>query len=124
MLKNFAIDAPSGYAFLVAEPTDTTRIYCPGRLPQLSVTEEVEGAARTFTTTLTFVLSEPYRTPPYNTAILCRAADGTRYLIGTPHRPFPVWTYERTHASSPADGAQVQMKVTWKGPTPALLVVD
>lgn len=90
----------------------------------LTITDEVDNGIRTFTSTLTFTTADTPTLLPPRTIYRVRCADGTAYLIGTHARPLPFITVEMVHAAAPSEKTACSVKVTWKGPLPALRVIE
>lgn len=111
------------YAVIVEPIRPWTKIEHVGPAA-LTIADEVENGIRTFTSTLTFTTADAPALPPPRTIYRARCADGTAYIIGTHARPMPVVTVEMTHAAAPGERTACSVKVTWKGPLPALRVIE
>lgn len=87
----------------------------------LEVSQETQTSAPVFTAKLTLTLSCPHWTPPPGPlALRLTCADGTRLLLGTAQRPFPLMARAATHPARTAEQCAQTLTFTLTAPTPPL----
>jgi len=87
----------------------------------LDTAEEVQTSAPVFTTKLTATLRCPAAGLPGGPlALRLTCADGTRLLLGTARRPFPLVVRSATHPARTAEECAAKLTATLTSPLPPL----
>ena len=80
-------------------------------LAALETSEEVEDGVRLHTTKLSATLEETFVFPERPVAFLASSVNGSRFLIGTAQRPFPLITQNTILPSNSAENCITEMVV-------------
>ena len=80
-------------------------------LAALENTEEVENGVRLHTTKLSATLEETFVFPERPIAFLASSVNGSRFLVGTAQRPFPLITQNTILPSNSAENCITEMVV-------------
>lgn len=80
-------------------------------LAALETTEEMENGVRLHTTKLSATLEETFVFPERPIAFLASSVNGSRLLIGTAQRPFPLITQNTILPSNSAENCITEMVV-------------
>ena len=80
-------------------------------LAALETTEEMENGVRLHTTKLSATLEETFVFPERPIAFLASSVNGSRFLLGTPQRPFPLITQNTILPSNSAENCITEMVV-------------
>lgn len=88
------------------------------------ITDKVESKVRIFTTKLTFKTCEQLMGNGSPLAYKLTAADGTCYLMGSDHRPFPVLTRSENMPSSFTETSLITYTVTWSDVVKPLQIME
>lgn len=91
-------------------------------LASLEVSEETQDGQRIFTSKLTATLCGTFDAPTAPIALLATLTDGTRMLLGTSSRPFPLTTITTKRPDKASEQSAQTLTCTWTAPTPALEV--
>ncbi len=88
------------------------------------ITDKIESKVRIFTSKLTFKTFEQIDCDAHPLAFRVTTADGCRYLIGRPQRPYPVVTRSETMPGSMTDTSLITYTVQWSDVLKPLLCVE
>ena len=80
-------------------------------LAALETTEEMENGVRLHTTKLSATLEETFVFPERPVAFLASSVKGSRFLVGTAQRPFPLITQNTILPSNSAENCITEMVV-------------
>ena len=80
-------------------------------LAALETTEEMENGVRLHTTKLSATLEETFVFPERPVAFLASSVNGSRFLVGTAQRPFPLITQNTILPSNSAENCITEMVV-------------
>ena len=80
-------------------------------LAALETTEEMENGVRLHTTKLSATLEETFVFPERPIAFLASSVNGSRFLVGTAQRPFPLITQNTILPSNSAENCITEMVV-------------
>lgn len=80
-------------------------------LAALETTEEMENGVRLHTTKLSATLEETFVFPERPVAFLASSVNGSRFLIGTAQRPFPLVSQNTNMPSNSAENCITEMVV-------------
>jgi len=93
-------------------------------LAALEVSEEMKDGQRIFTSKLTATLCEEFEPPAAPIALLMRLTDGSRLLLGTSARPFPIVAMSLKRPEKASSQSACTLTATWTAPTPALKITS
>lgn len=93
-------------------------------LAKLEVSETLTDGESIYTSKLTAPLCKPFLIPRQPIALRLDLTDGTRLLLGTASRPYPLTTLALTHPDQPADQSAQTLTVEWQSPLPPLTLLE
>jgi hypothetical protein len=80
-------------------------------LAALETTEEIENGVRLHTTKLSATLEETFVFPEQPIVFLASSVNGSRFLIGTPQRPFPLISHETIIPNNSSEASYTQITI-------------
>lgn len=89
-------------------------------LAALETTEEIENGVRLHTTKLSATLEETIVFPERPVAFLASSVNGSRFLIGTAQRPFPLVTQNSILPSNSAENCITELVVNFTSQFPLI----
>ena len=87
-------------------------------LAALETTEEMENGVRLHTTKLSATLEETFVFPERPIAFLASSVNGSRFLVGTAQRPFPLVNQNRILPSTSAENSITELVVNYTSQFP------
>ena len=92
-------------------------------LVSATVKDELSNNQLVYTTTVEFNTCIKTTEGMRRKAFLLTAADGTRYLVGTGSRPYPVITESNPFPHRPTESMLKKVTVKWTAPHPMLRII-
>lgn len=109
-----AVDRMPVAALQAADDTywQSIRIKVPARL---TLSDKIEDGVRMYSAKLVFRTCEDLESVERQ-AYLCRAADGSEYVIGCTGRPYPITTITDDHPDNMTDSQLYEVTVNYTSP--------
>ena len=92
-------------------------------LVDVTVKDELSNNQLVYTTTVEFNTCIKTTEGMRRKAFLLTAADGTRYVVGTGSRPYPVITESNPFPDRPTESMLKKVTVKWTAPHPMLRII-
>ena len=124
--------SPKGNPFVLVTPamdcvmnydTRFEEIHAEG-LIEVSVEDSFEDNQRVYATTATFRTCRKAPLLARQKVFRLTAMDGTRWLMGTGEKPYPIVSEANPWPGDPSGSALKKVKLTWKATTPLLRIIN